>query len=189
MNPQYDKTPYTIAQINFLSEVYSVIHDVWEPYDSDGVALVPSPGLVGTQYTLNIDGICNMTSGPIDLLDHCSILERATGDVVLTGLGLGIGVLFADHNPRITSVTVVECDRRVIVAVWPLLYQALKRISPRLVVADANRWIPDQTYDFAFLDHAASARTSDEIIGLYSMFAKDIVVWRDEYEKVIKTWQ
>lgn len=47
--------------------------------------------------------------------------EAATGNVLTTGLGLGLVCHLLAKNPRVTSITVVECNIDVISLVSPLV--------------------------------------------------------------------
>lgn len=129
-----------------------------------------------------------MNSNPIDLLDHRRILDEASGDVLLTGLGLGLGVLFANANPLVESITVIERDERVARLVWPMVARRLKTRC-WFVLADADTYdYSSENYSFAYVDHAAEAPPA-ETVAKIAASSETVVVWWEEVHEVLASWQ
>lgn len=183
-----DATPYTPGQLSWLPQAYGVVSGAWSKLAEDGLNLTSAPGRFSDVYSLTIDGFGWMNSNPIDLLDHRRILDEASGDVLLTGLGLGVGVLFANANPNVESITVLEKDERVARLIWPMVSQ---RLQTRcwFVLADADEYdYSPESYNFAFIDHAAEAPPV-ETVARIAAFSETVVVWWEEVHEVLASWQ
>lgn len=102
----------------------------------------------GLYYKNRYDPI--MSDTPAEMRDHASFVERASGDVLITGLGLGLCVKNLLLKKSVRSVTVVELDPDVIELVSPCY--AGPRV--RVVQADAFAWRPSKAerWDFAWHD-------------------------------------
>lgn len=92
-----------------------------------------------------------MSDTPDEIRDHLPAIERATGDVLIFGLGLGMVTRACLLKSTVTSVTVVELDQDVIDLVAPSLGD-----DPRLTIvcADAFAWKPHRgaRYDLVWVD-------------------------------------
>lgn len=60
-----------------------------------------------------------MSDTPTEIREHGAAIENATGDVLITGLGLGCIVSALLTKPDVKSITVVEIDRDVIALTGP----------------------------------------------------------------------
>lgn len=183
-----DSTPYTPGQLAWLPQAYGVVSGAWSELDEDGLILKSSPGRFSDIHSLTIDGFGWMNSNPVDLLDHRKILDQASGDVLLTGLGLGLGVLFANANPLVESITVIEKDERVARLVWPMVSQ---RLQTRcwFVLADADSYnYSSESYSFAYVDHAAEAPPADTVEKIADC-SDQVVIWWEEVHEVLASWQ
>ena len=179
-----DRTPYTDDQIDYLVRVLNSVVFPWTALDVDDVQLKLEPGAFGDVFTLYIGGLCYMTTSAPDLLDHRSILEQARGDILLTGLGLGVGILLANLNENVTSITVIENHPLILKHIGSMIAEHSK-VPLTLIEADANEWVPDRQYDFTYIDH--SYERADE--SNYAISCKQIVSWWDERQALVKTWQ
>jgi hypothetical protein len=184
-NQNKDLTPYTDNQVDYLVQVLNTIVFPWTCLDIKNVQLKTEPGAFGDTYALYIDGLCYMTTSAPDLLDHRTIFEEASGDILLTGLGLGLGVLLANANQNVTSITIIENHPLIIKHIAPMVAKACGRIPMNLIEHDANTWVPNQQFDFAYIDHAYEK--ADETP--YIPFCKQIISWWDERQELMKTWQ
>ncbi len=130
-----------------------------------------------------------MSDTPAELGDLFELLRDAEGDILITGLGIGmlprvllseelLGHLVARSRLRgpITSVTIVELEQDVINLVGP----SLEDPRLRIVHADAFKWKPqkDQKFDWAWHDIWPKAPGEDE--------AKDIAELRGHYGRYMK---
>lgn len=86
-----------------------------------------------------------------DLIPH---LRDLTGDVLVTGLGLGMVVhiltTIPQYSSKVRSITVVEVDRDVHSMVAPVYQERDSRV--RIVRADARKWVPNHKFDAAWHD-------------------------------------
>ena len=105
-----------------------------------------------TEATLHLgNGDLVMIDHIIELQKHLEFVLRASGKVLVTGLGLGCVLRGLLHRGRCSEIVVVERDWSVITLVWP----SLRHHAPlRLVHADARRWaeVTTERFDFAWHD-------------------------------------
>jgi hypothetical protein len=78
-----------------------------------------------------------MSDTPSEIHEHDDAFERAHGNVVITGLGLGVVVSALLAKPEVEHITVVEIDRDVIALTAPY-YEDETRVT--IVNADALRF-------------------------------------------------
>lgn len=113
-----------------------------DPYDlgrlralRDGRGHVP-PGTY-TKLVCQGRGVI-MSDTPDEMRDHVVAVRKATGDVLINGLGIGMVLAAVLRKPKVTSVTVVEIDPDVIALVSP--YYADDRLQ--IVCASAFDYQP-----------------------------------------------
>lgn len=179
-----DKTPYSIEQMDYLARVLEKITFPWHEFSKNNVEIIQQNGNWRIS-TLNINGNCYMTNSAPDLLDHRRIFEEAKGNILLTGYGLGLGILLSDLNPNVNTVTVVENNQTIIDVICPMVDSVCKRIKADVLFFDANIWIPQKVYDFAFIDHDYQRADSEK----YAPFCKTLVSWWDERQELEKSWR
>lgn len=165
---------FTPEQHSWLDEIAPAFFGIWDEIDTRGLVIKKELD----RFALHVDGIQWMTSHNIDLLDHRPIQRAFSGDIILTGLGLGVGILMADLNPKVNTVTVVENDSRVIDAVMPMVLPKLSRVHVQLIETDADNLNTCQVFDFAYLDHAQQ-RVPDQTVKMYGEFCGSVWVWWD----------
>jgi hypothetical protein len=97
----------------------------------------------GTYTALRRGGTMVMSDTRDEIRDQWEILH-ASGDVLINGLGLGVVARGCLLNPKVTSVTVVELSRDVIMLVEPWLKEIAKKANTPLTIiqADALTWQP-----------------------------------------------
>lgn len=103
-------------------------------------------------------------------LRHVAFLQKARGDVLLTGLGLGMVAAACKRHPNVTSVTVVEIDKHLINFIRPHIpvnrapYAQAAAIFER---ADAYTWSPrfGKTYDCIYHDIWSSLELTSTWVG------------------------
>jgi hypothetical protein len=103
-----------------------------------------------TGATISIGGDCIMEDTPAELSKHLDFVMRATGDVLVTGLGLGCvvrGLLAVD---KIQSITVIERDAGVIEHVGSTFHDSRVEI----VHSDAIEYVEnnERRFDAAWHD-------------------------------------
>jgi hypothetical protein len=164
---------------SFTHRAKLLIAGAWHDYCKGGVIVQDRIA----SWALWIDGFNWMNTNDVDLLDHSCILDEFGGDIVLTGLGLGLGVLFAQANQYVTSITVIEKDLRIIDAILPMI-QADTEITVIHADADDFRY-EDHQFDFAYLDHC-NERAPDATIARVKETVPIVRVWFDEYQEALK---
>jgi len=77
------------------------------------------------------------------------IIEKARGDVLSLGFGIGFILQPLMANPAVTSITVIEKEQEVLD-----LCMAQLKLDPkvRVILADALEWIPDRMFDVIYDD-------------------------------------
>lgn len=95
-----------------------------------------------------------MSDTPAEIGDHIGFCRRASGDVLVTGLGLGMSVSVLMRLAEVKSVTVIEKSQEVIELVGNHLQESLFGSKLRIVNADAYEYKPakDERYDCAWHD-------------------------------------
>lgn len=105
----------------------------------------------GTFTYLRLDGKVWMSDTPDEIADHMPFIRAATGNVLVTGLGLGVAVQALLRKPDVRRVDVVELSPHVARLIGPCFEH-----DPRfhLHVADAWTWTPPAgiRYDWAWHD-------------------------------------
>ena len=81
----------------------------------------------GMYCSLSVDGVGLMMSDTEDeKRTNLKVVQCATGDVLIAGLGIGMVALPILKNPKVTTLTIVEKEADVIELVEPHLRQALE---------------------------------------------------------------
>ena len=106
--------------------------------------------LSGAYTKLMRDGCLIMSDTPAELNDHWSPVHKATGSVLINGLGLGVVVQNILQKSEVTDITVVEISRDLIKLIAPYLQD--ERLT--IVEADALSWRPpkNKRYEMAWHD-------------------------------------
>lgn len=91
-----------------------------------------SPG----KYTrLVVDGRLQMTDTPAEKRDHYQVVREAQGNILITGLGLGMVANACARKEEVTHVTVIEINQNVIDLVSQTLHPKID-----VICADALEW-------------------------------------------------
>lgn len=97
-----------------------------------------------------------MSDTPAEVLDHLPFAGRCSGDILVTGLGLGLMVNLLLKNRRVRGITVIEKSSDVIELCGHQFFHALKAgvRQVKVIQADAFTWNPPQgaSWDFAWHD-------------------------------------
>ena len=99
----------------------------------------------GTLTQLYIGNTMMMSDAPDEKRSNSGFMYRATGDVLIAGLGLGMVLVPVLKKEDVTSVTVIELNRGVIDLVEPHIRKHVgKKNAAKLTVihADALKWKP-----------------------------------------------
>ena len=103
----------------------------------------------GTYTHLRRGGKLIMSDTPAERYDHVGFVQRATGDVLISGLGLGMCLGAVLKKPDVRSVTVIEKEPDVIALVGP------HYCDPRVTIINANAltWKPHPHQHFDVVWH------------------------------------
>ena len=91
-----------------------------------------------------------MSNSKDESKEHEKFWENATGDVLITGLGLGFCHANLINNPNITSVTIIEKYQEVIDLTWD---NCIRDDRFKLIHADANTWEIEGHWNCIWIDH------------------------------------
>lgn len=97
-----------------------------------------------TDATLHTGGELVMHDFPMEVNKHMGFMLRATGRVLITGLGLGCVVRGTLANPRVTKVTVLENSKDVLKLIGAHMP---KEDRLDIVYAEAEHWIKSHLAD------------------------------------------
>lgn len=102
----------------------------------------------GTYWRLAESGYLYMTNTPAEIQDHTQFINKACGNVLIAGLGLGMVVQALLDKGTCKQITVVELSQDVIDLVGPF-YD-----DPRveIVCCDIFKFKPQMHYDYAWFD-------------------------------------
>lgn len=82
--------------------------------------------------------------------ERADVAERAFGDVLIVGLGLGVINTYLKLNPRVKSVTIVEISDRVVQAVKK--YRPSRFTDIDVEIIDFYHYEPGKKFDFIYGD-------------------------------------
>jgi predicted membrane-bound spermidine synthase len=90
-----------------------------------------------------------MSDTPAERRDHLGFVQASSGDVLISGLGLGMCLGAVLRKPEVQSVTVLEISADVIALVAP----SYKDERVNIVQADARQWTPPKGKRFRAVWH------------------------------------
>jgi hypothetical protein len=124
----------------------------------EGAAAVPP----GRYCQLYLDGQLFMTDTPEERRTNRPIVERARGNVLIGGLGLGLILPPLISAPEVTSITVLERSAAVLALVaphyrvgasyWAETFAAYRLHKLRFIEADVFTWVLDQKFQTIWFD-------------------------------------
>lgn len=114
-----------------------------------------------------------------------AIIERARGDVLSLGFGLGFILQLLMQNPAVTSITVIEKEQEILDLVASQLELGGK---VRIVLGDALEWTPDMVFDVIYDDCDYSAEDIErvELSGVTSDNQRRLAPWLREGGEFIR---
>ena len=107
------------------------------------------------------------------------VVEKAHGDVLLLGFGLGFILIPIMNKPEVTSVTVIEINQEVLDLVAS---QLVLNDKVSIHLADAMTYVPDKQYDVIWFD----ADISPDQFKQYRSEGVDIYL-RERMQSYLKT--
>ena len=135
-----------------------IVHDTPDEFTRLRARWDGQPLYAQTYTRLFIDGDLWMTDAEFECDTNADVVNKAYGNILIAGLGLGLilGPMLAMGD--VQSVTVLERSSDVIALVGPL-YQ-----SPKLTIieADVHTWTPPKkAYNFIYFDIWANVPNED----------------------------
>lgn len=91
-----------------------------------------------------------MTDHDDEIEDSRNFIETASGDVLITGLGIGMLPAYLSKQERVKTITIIEKEKDVMQFVGYQLSKNFPKI--KIIHADAMDWQPDKKYDCAYHD-------------------------------------
>jgi spermidine synthase len=135
-----------------------IVHDTPDDFTRMRAMFDRQP-LTAEKYTrLFVDGELWMTDAEFECQTNTGVISRASGDVLIAGLGLGLILNAILDKPSVRSVTVLERSLDVIALVGPHYQQ------PKLTIVEADvfTWQPSKkAYDFIYFDIWANVPNED----------------------------
>jgi len=135
-----------------------VVHDMPSIMDRLRGARAGQP-LNAEKYTrLIINGECWMTDAEFECRTSIPFERAARGDVLVIGLGLGLGIRPVLIKRSVRSVTVLEINEDVIALIAP----TIRHPKLRIVKGDAYSWRPPKArFDLVYFDIWADVPNED----------------------------
>lgn len=90
-----------------------------------------------------------MSNTPMEQKTHIEAIDKAKGNVLVAGLGLGMYLQNIKDKEEVTSITVIEKSKEVIEIIGKY-YTDCDKI--KIINEDIFNYIPNIKFDFAFLD-------------------------------------
>lgn len=136
----------------YLSYVKTLLHDVHFPVRSGDVEIRRIDHPDHYVHVLFVDDAPIVSTSEADLMYHKCLATNCAGNVLLTGYGLGIAALLAQHNVFVDTITIIEKNVDVARVLSQLVTPKLTKLK-NLYIADANTAIPHELFDYSFIDH------------------------------------
>jgi hypothetical protein len=149
----------------YLDHVGRITQGAWRAVNYLSVKIIERVFNDNSVFLLHIDNKPIVSSSRYDLLYHKQIAEFE-GEVLLTGLGLGIGLLLAEHNPKITAVDVIEINPHVGIALQGTYPNTPKLRNFIVGNAETPSVLSLGTYGNIFIDHR-QLDYPDELLDVY----------------------
>ena len=165
---KYENDPYmkTVGVRGFCGKAWKLTEKRYKPYEAfvyndlkklpDG-RLIPQIGYFDREFSFPCiaeNGHEWMTVTPNEIETMKKPIEKAHGDVLTYGLGLGYFAFSAAAKSEVASVTVVEKEKEIIdLFAEHLLPQFINKEKIRIICADALEFASKKPkYDFVFAD-------------------------------------
>lgn len=147
---------------HFLAHSYEAIGN-WDftdytDADVDGATISTTGGTV----ELVVDGKVWMKNNKFSIIELQSQIDDAYGNVLVSGLGLGIVALLVADKASVDSVTVIENDARVI-----KLFESQGFDTNKITITQEDIYKHVGTYDVALFDHYNTTETLSEDLPRY----------------------
>lgn len=123
-----------------------------------------------------------MSDTPAEMLDHAPFVRAAHGDILITGLGIGLVIENLLVKANVKSITVVERSEDVIKLVAP--HYAKRKIPVNIVNEDAFQFHTQQKFDYCWHDiwpaiDGDNLSEMRKLKRLYKNFCDNISCWAE----------
>lgn len=98
---------------------------------------------------LYCSGKIMMSETPMEHRTNREFIDKAHGDILIGGLGIGMIVMPIQNYAHVNSITILEINENVIDLVKPMLPLNDK---VRVLCMDAFTWKPDRKFDCIYMD-------------------------------------
>jgi len=139
---------------NWAVETFEITEDA-SRFENMSVSFKPGGAsryvVAGVYKKLSRNGKCIMSNTWAEINDHLDFISRATGNVLINGLGLGVALTEILKKKDVTHVTIIEQSPDVIKLVGPT-YSMDPRVE--IIEADAYTYQPPKgvRYDAVWHD-------------------------------------
>jgi hypothetical protein len=144
------------------------------------------PVSAGTYSKLTHNGAIVMSDTPAEMDDHRPFVRRARGNVLITGLGLGMVVGAVAAKPAVEHVTVIEASPDVV----HLVADHYRSSRVTIHLADAFDWVPPAGAHYNAVWHdiwpdmcTANLRQMTRLKRKYGRFADWQGCWGEEHTR------
>jgi len=90
-----------------------------------------------------------MSDMPMEQHSNLEFIQKAHGNVLIAGLGIGLIIIAIQNNPEIKSITIVEKYQEIIDLVFPFL--PIKK-ECKVVCEDIFNYIPEKKFNTIYFD-------------------------------------
>lgn len=130
----------------------------------------------GRYVKLAVNGVLQMKDTQFEWHSNLHAVHRATGDVLIGGLGIGMVLVPILQKPEVKSVTVIEKNGDVVKLVFPCLVDTVPEAKKlRVACADIFLWNPNMPkWDTIYFDIWPNVSTDnlEEMTKLKRRFSK-----------------
>lgn len=131
---------------------------------------------------------CVMSDTRMEKCTNSEFVEKAHGDVLIGGLGIGMIILAIQDNPEVTSITVVEKYQEVVDLI---AHQLPLNDKVKIVVADIFEYETEQKFNTIYLDIWNSINRDvweEQMSPLRKRYRKMLVSKKEDSDRFINCW-
>lgn len=137
----------------------------------------------------NDSGNCVLMSNtPMECRTNKEFIQKANGNVLIAGLGIGLIVLPIQEKDEVKSITIIEKSKDVIELVGK---QLPLNDKVTIIEADVFKYEPDCKYDTIYLDIWSFVNSdiyNDEMVPLTEYYYDYLVDEEENPNRFIKCW-
>jgi hypothetical protein len=139
----------------------------------------------GEYCRLVVGGAVVMSDTPDEYQSNRNFIHRASGDVLVAGLGLGAILVPIIDREEIRSITVVEVSEDVIDLVYPHIKKLDKNNKIMIINEDIFNFAPDKIWDVIYFDiwPYIVSDNYEQMKKLHRKFCKRYTTWMDSWNK------